>query len=90
VLTVVGRNDPNMFRHVRGVLDLRVKTEPMSDYVELRIRSNDMETLAPHLSQFAADNEWRLLEMRVERPTLEDMFVQITEEEESPEMAGVD
>lgn len=86
VLTVVGRTDPNVFRHVRGVLDLRVKTEPMSDHVELRIRTNDMENLAPRLSQFAADNEWRLIEMRVERPTLEDMFVQITEEDESPEL----
>ena len=89
VLHVIGGGDPNMFRHVRGVLDLRVKTEPTSDHVELRIRTNDMEGLAPRLSQFAADNEWRLLEMRVERPNLEDLFVQITEEEEPAEAEAV-
>jgi ABC-2 type transport system ATP-binding protein len=90
VLQVAGRGDPSIFRHVRGVLDLRVKNEPTSDNVELRIRTNDMENLAPRLSQFAADNEFRLLEMRVDRPSLEDLFVQITEEEEeSPEAAAV-
>ena len=39
-------------------------------------------TLAPRLSQFAADNEWRLLEMRVERPTLEEIYLSLTGEEE--------
>jgi gliding motility-associated transport system ATP-binding protein len=90
VVHVIGRGDPNTFRHVRGVLDLRFKNEPSSDHVELRIRTNDMENLAPRLSQFAADNEWRLIEMRVDRPSLEDMFVQITEGEEAPEEAAVE
>jgi hypothetical protein len=35
------------------------------------------------LSQYATDNEWRLLELRVDRPSLEDLFVQITHEEEA-------
>ncbi len=84
VLLLGGHGDPNVFRHVRGVLDLRIKGDPMSGTVELHIRANDMDTLAPRLSQFAADNEWRLLEMRMQRPTLEDLFVQITEGDEVP------
>jgi len=85
VLTLRGMGDPNIFRNVLGVNDLRIKESPfIGGSIEARIRANDIEGLAPRLSQFAADNEWRLLEMRVERPTLEDMFVQITEEEASP------
>ena len=83
VMLVGGSGDPNVFRGVEGVLDLRINENPLGDTVELRIITNEMETLAPRLSQFAADNEWRLLEMHVVRPTLEDLFVQITEEEEA-------
>jgi hypothetical protein len=45
--------------------------------------------LPPLLSQFATDHEWRLLEMRVERPTLEDLFVQVTQEEDQEVVAAV-
>jgi ABC-2 type transport system ATP-binding protein len=82
VLVIAGMGDPNIFRGVQGVLDLRISQSPLGDTVELRITTHDMNNLAPRLSQFAADNEWRLLEMRIERPTLEDLFVQITEEDE--------
>ena len=49
----------------------------------MRITTNDVEDLSPRLCQFATDNNWRLQELRVERPTLEDLFVQITEAEVS-------
>jgi ABC-2 type transport system ATP-binding protein len=81
VLVVGGMGDPSIFRSVQGVLDLRISQSLLGDSVELRITTHDMNSLAPRLSQFAADNEWRLLEMRIERPTLEDLFVQITEDE---------
>ena len=83
VLVLGGTGDPNIFRSVEGVLDLRISDRLLGDSVELRITTNDMDGLAPRLSQFATDNDWRLLEMRVVRPTLEDLFVQITEEEEA-------
>ncbi len=83
VLIIGGTGDPNIFRDVEGVLDLRISQSPLGDTFELRITAHDMNNLAPRLSQFAADHEWRLLEMRVERPTLEDLFVQITEEDET-------
>jgi ABC-2 type transport system ATP-binding protein len=90
VLMLGGSGDPNIFRGVQGVLDLRISQSPLGDSVELRITAHDMSNLAPRLSQFAADNEWRLLEMRIERPTLEDLFVQITEEDEPiPEALAV-
>jgi len=80
VLIVAGRGDPRMFRRVPGVLQLNFRENSEAGTVEMHITAADMTRLAPLLSQFATDNEWRLLEMRVERPTLEDMFVQITEE----------
>src|SRR5206468_10195739 len=82
MMTVNGLGDPNIFRSVPGVLDLHIGGNPLADTVDLRITTNDMHQLAPQLSQFATDHEWRLLELRVERPTLEDLFVQITEEED--------
>jgi ABC-2 type transport system ATP-binding protein len=88
VLLIAGTGDPNIFRNVQGVLNLHINQGAYGENVELRITAYDMESLAPRLSQFAADNEWRLLEMRVERPTLEDLFVQITEEDEFMEATG--
>ncbi len=88
LLVIGGSGDPNIFRSVDGVIDLRIHQGPLGENVELRVTAHDMDTIAPRLSQFAADNEWRLLEMRVERPTLEDLFVQITEEDEFMETTG--
>ncbi len=84
VVTVGGAGDANAFRRVPGVLDLRIREDLQTATAELRITTDDTNSLAPLLSQFATDNEWRLLEMRVERPTLEDLFVQITEDEAVP------
>jgi len=81
VAIVGGRGDARIFRQVPGVLDIRVSDTGRSDTFKLRITAKDMSQIAPQLSQFALDNEWRLLEMRIERPTLEDLFVQITEDE---------
>jgi ABC-2 type transport system ATP-binding protein len=83
VMIVSGQGHPNVFRRVPGVLDLAFRETTLADTVEVRITTDDLERLPALLSQFATDNEWRLLELRVERPTLEDLFVQITEEEEA-------
>ncbi|HZZ78177.1 MAG TPA: ATP-binding cassette domain-containing protein [Gemmataceae bacterium] len=80
-LVLGGTGDPSIFAAVPGVVDMHMSEGPYLSSVVLRITGSDLNSLAPRLSQFAADNEWRLLEMRVERPTLEDLFVQITGEE---------
>src|SRR5262249_38703941 len=82
VLIVAGTGDPDKFLRVPGVIDLTVSDNARDGATELRILTDDMDRLAPLLSQFAVDNEWRLLEMRAERPSLEDLFVQITEDME--------
>lgn len=89
VVVVAGAGDPGVFRRVQGVLDLRVVENPLGGVTELRIMAAEIDYVAPSLSRFAAENEWQLLEMRVDRPTLEDLFVQITEEEDASQAALV-
>ena len=81
VMHVGGLADPNVFRQVHGVQDLRIAEGSHGETYELRITTHDASEIAPRLCECAAQNEWRLLEMRVERPTLEDLFVQITEDD---------
>jgi ABC-2 type transport system ATP-binding protein len=83
VLQLRGTGDANMFRGIAGVLDLRIIDPPFTDMIQLRITANDLTDLPTRLCQFAAEQGWRLLELRVERPTLEDLFVQITEAEDT-------
>ena len=52
----------------------------------LRIHTVSAEELAPQLAALAAEQRWQLCELRPERQTLEDLFVQITgrDEEAAP------
>jgi ABC-2 type transport system ATP-binding protein len=77
-MVVAGSGDVNVFRSVNGVLDLRVGGRTLGDTVELRITTNETDDVAPRLCHCAALHELRLVELRVVRPTLEDLFVQIT------------
>jgi len=83
-MVVAGSGDVNVFRSVNGVLDLRVGGRTLGETVELRITTNEMDDVAPRLCHCAALHEWRLVELRVVRPTLEDLFVQITQNETIP------
>jgi len=83
-MVVAGSGDVNVFRSVNGVLDLRVGGRTFGETVELRITTNEMDDVAPRLCHCAALHEWRLVELRVVRPTLEDLFVQITQNETIP------
>jgi ABC-2 type transport system ATP-binding protein len=76
-----GQSDANFFRSVEGVTDLRIVENPFAQTVQLRVTGDDLNELSPRLCEFATDNRWQVLELRIERPTLEDLFVQITEEE---------
>jgi ABC-2 type transport system ATP-binding protein len=80
-MVVGGYGDPNVFRGVQGVLSLRTRENPAAGNVEMRITSHDVTDVIPRLCTCATLHQWRVIEVRVVRPTLEDMFVQITEEE---------
>jgi ABC-2 type transport system ATP-binding protein len=80
-LRLAGTGDPNVFRSVPGVLDLSLNEDPFSGTVAIKITTLEANELTPRLCEFAANNHWRLLDLAVERPTLEDLFVKITEED---------
>jgi ABC-2 type transport system ATP-binding protein len=77
VVVLDGHGDPYEFRRVAGVDDLQVEVHEEAP-VKLRVSTPDMNDLAPRLCSFAQERHWRVLELRPERPTLEDLFVQIT------------
>lgn len=81
VFVIAGNGDPNTFRSVQGVLDMRINDNPFSDTKTLRITTTDTNDLAPRLCHFASINGWRVVELTVVRPTLEELFVEITEKE---------
>ena len=57
----------------------------MGDATRLQIVGGDPEALAPHVYAFAVERGWKLRELAVQRQTLEDLFVRVTE----PENAAV-
>jgi len=83
-LVVAGYGDIDVFRQVPGVLDLRVGEKTHGQAVVLRITTDEINEITPRLCQCAQHHKWRLVELRVVRPTLEDLFVQITQDEAVP------
>ena len=78
----MGRAIPIIFVTFLGCRTCGIIDNPFADVKQLRFTSNDMNDLAPRLCQFATEYQWKVLELRIERPTLEDMFVKITEEDD--------
>jgi ABC-2 type transport system ATP-binding protein len=78
VVVLDGPGDPHEFRGVPGVDELHIERREAPVGVNLRVSSPDMNELAPRLCSFAAERNWQVRELRPERPTLEDLFVQIT------------
>jgi gliding motility-associated transport system ATP-binding protein len=76
VVKVEGHVDGEPVRHLQGVTN--VNTEPMAGATRFRITANDAEKLAPAVCALASERGWKLCELRPERQTLEEMFVQIT------------
>jgi ABC-2 type transport system ATP-binding protein len=60
---------------------LQVESETAGAGARLRITTDRAEELSPRLCALAVVQGWKLLEMRPERQTLEDVFVRITERE---------
>ncbi len=83
VVVMGGLGDPNLFRTLPGVMDLRITTSATPGTTRIRVSTDEVSELAPRLCLFAAENQWQLIEMFVERPSLEDLFVKITEDEEA-------
>ena len=81
-LVVTGLGDPNVFRFVHGVAAVEYSETSRDDTVRLRITPKDTMDLGPALLEYASEKGWKVREMSIVRPTLEDLFVQITEEDE--------
>jgi ABC-2 type transport system ATP-binding protein len=81
LLIVSGLGDPGVFRYISGVSSVQINETSRADTLQIRLTAHNLGDLAPTIWRYAADNGWKVLELSVVRPTLEDMFVQITEED---------
>jgi ABC-2 type transport system ATP-binding protein len=75
-VTVQGAVDADAVRALPGVSSLAA--EQQDGLWKLRLTTPDMGLLAPSVAGLAAQRGWELRELRQDRPTLEDLFVQIT------------
>ncbi len=81
-VTLHGGADPGAVRELPGVDGVTSRQE--DGQTHLRIATREPEALSPVLFDLAVQRGWKISEMRVERQTLEDMFVRITEGEGRP------
>jgi ABC-2 type transport system ATP-binding protein len=82
VARVEGAVDAGMLRQLAGVT--RVQMEQRDGVCCLRLQTVDAEALAPRFCHLAAEQGWKVHEVRPERQTLEDLFVRLTRAEETP------
>jgi gliding motility-associated transport system ATP-binding protein len=68
--------DEDALRDLPGLTD--AVSERAVQGVRLRLQSTDLPGLTPRLCSLAATKGWKVREIRPERPTLEDLFVEIT------------
>jgi ABC-2 type transport system ATP-binding protein len=78
-----GAIDPEPVRDLPGVHG--VVLDGAGGVTRLRITTPGAEELAPRFCALAAKRGWTLRELRPERQTLEELFVQITGREDAPE-----
>ncbi|MCS7045529.1 MAG: ABC transporter ATP-binding protein [Gemmataceae bacterium] len=71
-----GQIDDTALASLEGVT--AVQKESVDGIVRVRLKSDDVASLTPRLCNLAAAKGWKVREIRPERPTLEDLFVQIT------------
>jgi ABC-2 type transport system ATP-binding protein len=77
-----GTIDPEPVRALPGVHG--VVQDAAGGVTRLRITTPAADALAPQLCALAAQRGWAVRELRPERQTLEELFVQITSREEAP------
>ena len=71
--------DTDAFRELPGITSVAPASGVAPDSAAgVRIPGQDLDILAPHLCALAVAKGWQLRELRMDRPTLEDRFVQIT------------
>jgi ABC-2 type transport system ATP-binding protein len=87
IARVEGRVDVEPLRALPGVQGVTVHTGGRT--TRLRIETNDAEALSPHVCKLAAQRGWNLHEVRPERRTLEELFVQITSRPDAAEVVPV-
>jgi len=89
VITADLDGDVNLER-VQGLDNVvGVKREAVAGGTRLRITTDRAEDLSPRLCALAVVEGWRLRELRPQRQTLEDVFVRITEREDTADDAAV-
>jgi ABC-2 type transport system ATP-binding protein len=71
-----GAIDESLVQRLPGVRD--VDAQGTDDGVKLRLPDVDAATLTPNLCRLAVERGWKVREIRPQRLTLEDLFVQIT------------
>ncbi|MGI8589040.1 MAG: ATP-binding cassette domain-containing protein [Chloroflexia bacterium] len=85
MLTVRGPRDnvQAALTGVPGVESATVQPDSEPGTVNLEVVSTPQSDLRPRLAQLIVSQNWELLELRVVRMTLEDVFLRVTTEEES-------
>jgi ABC-2 type transport system ATP-binding protein len=74
---------------VRRIADVRsVDAEATPSGTRLRLNTDEPDAVARRLGTLAAENGWRIHELRRKQQTLEDLFVRIVEQEEPAEKVG--
>jgi ABC-2 type transport system ATP-binding protein len=81
VVRLDGEVDVEAVRGLPGVI--AVAQERADGTTTLRVTTADAEGVSPRLCALAVERGWQLRELRPERKTLEDLFVQITGREEA-------
>jgi len=71
-----GSIDENALGALPGLTD--AASARVDGGVQVRLQAGDLAGLTPRLCSLAANKGWKIREIRPERPTLEDLFVQIT------------
>jgi ABC-2 type transport system ATP-binding protein len=80
IVIAEGHLDAEPVRSLPGVTDLEATTA--GDSTRLRIITPTPDELAPRLCALAVERGWKLRELALERQTLEDLFVRVTQTKE--------
>ena len=74
--------DAEPVRGLPGVVAMEARTA--GDRTRLRLTTANADELAPRLFGLAVERGWKLCELSVEKPSLEDLFVEITGDKTAP------
>jgi ABC-2 type transport system ATP-binding protein len=86
VVEVEGDVDPHILQEI-GELEKIIK-ERIPHGTRLRLLTKDVEKVLARVSIIIVKNNWKVLDIRPQRQTLEELFVRLVEEEEPAEKAA--